>query len=107
MGAQVGADKFAADTMGYNALHHASMMGLTMMVHYLVSHGFDVEAGDAQGHTALHWAAYRGHHETATYLVGTLSECDREMGEGEGVRGCGRVRGLIAHKAVWCATPIT
>ena len=61
---------------GYNALHHAVQYNRTLVAHFLLEKGIEIDSVDSQGHTPLMWASYRDHEDTIRHLniVKFLSE---------------------------------
>lgn len=63
------------DIAGLYPIHYAAQSGSTVVLHYLISLGDDVNARDTELHTPLHWAAYNGSLDACTYLL-NRSRCD-------------------------------
>lgn len=63
------------DVGGLHPIHYAAQNGSTVVLHYLISQGDDVNSRDGENHTPLHWAAHNGSLEACTYLL-NRSRCD-------------------------------
>ena len=67
---QRGANLFASDKHGYNALHHAAQHDQPLLACYLIKKGLSLDSLDNGGHTPLHWAAYAGYeHLTRMFIT--------------------------------------
>lgn len=66
---EAGADIDSCDGDGRNALHYASLTGLTEAAAFLIQHGACIDASDRNGWTALLLASAHGYPQLADLLV--------------------------------------
>ncbi|MBS0288136.1 MAG: ankyrin repeat domain-containing protein [Proteobacteria bacterium] len=64
-----GADIYAANTQGLNALHFAALNNHVSLITSLIAEGIYVDYVSSQGFTALHLAALAGHKEACEILM--------------------------------------
>jgi palmitoyltransferase ZDHHC13/17 len=72
-----GANVFASDRRGANALHYAAQNSQAVLSLLLMRRGVSLDSVDDDGHTALHWSAYTDDVQLTRMYVDMGAEVDR------------------------------